>query len=51
MKQYRIHKVYTDIVEANSREEAEILFDIDSASEDFILDVIELDEEGNEINT
>jgi hypothetical protein len=49
MAKYRVHKVYTDIVEANSKEEAEKLFSLENSSEDFILDVIELDENGEEI--
>lgn len=50
MAQYRVHRVYTDVVEANSKEEATDLFDITNASPDLILDVLELDDNGNEID-
>lgn len=49
MTKFRVQKVYTDIVDAETKEEAENLFEYANADEDFTLNVIELDENGNEI--
>lgn len=49
MATFRVLKVYVDIVECDTKEEAEDLFQLSEADEDFLLDVIELDDDGNEI--
>jgi len=49
MTKFRVLKVYVDIVEAETKEEAETLFNYSDADEDFTLDVIELNENGEEI--
>jgi len=50
MAKFRVLKVYVDIVECDNIEDASDLFNYSEADLDFVLDVIELDDDGNEIN-
>lgn len=49
MAQFRVLKVYVDIVECETKEEAVDLFNYSDADEEYVLDIIELDEDGNDI--
>lgn len=44
MAKFRVKMVYTDIVDAETKEEAESKFEYSNADEDFCLDVTELDD-------
>lgn len=50
MKKFKVLKVYVDIVECETKEEADNFFSYSEADEYFTLEIIELDENGDEIN-